>query len=307
MRLIVYTAGSDAAVWEAALRGALPGAQVAAWPAPVGSADYALVWKPPPQLLRELQGVKAIFNLGAGVEGLACEPSLPPGAHLVRLEDAGMARQMAEYVCHAVLRRFREFDVYAEQQRAGLWRARPRAQAGAFGVGILGLGVLGKAVASALLPFGFALRAWSRTPRQMAGVATFTGAGELDALLAQTQVLVCLLPLTPETQGLFDFATLSRLPHGACVVNVARGALVVDADLLALLDSGHLAAAMLDVFGDEPLPPTHRFWHHPRVALTPHVAAVTLVDEAVAQIAEKIRRLEAGLPITGVVARDQGY
>jgi glyoxylate/hydroxypyruvate reductase A len=307
VRLIVYTAGDDAPAWAAALRKALPEAQVAAWPAPVGGADYALVWKPPPQLLRELQGVKAIFNLGAGVERLTCEPTVPTGAHLVRLEDAGMAQQMAEYVCHAVLRRYREFDVYAEQQRAGLWRARPRTRAGTFGVGLLGLGVLGKAVASALLPFGFALRAWSRTPRQMAGVATYAGAGELEALLAQTQVLVCLLPLTPATQGLLDFATLSRLPRGACVVNVARGALVVDDDLLALLDSGHLAGAMLDVFGDEPLPPTHRFWHHPRVALTPHVAAVTLVDEAVAQIADKIRRLEAGLPITGVVARDHGY
>jgi glyoxylate/hydroxypyruvate reductase len=307
VRLIVHTTGNDAAAWDAALRQALPGAHIAFWPAPAANADYALVWKPPPQLLRDLQGVKAIFNLGAGVEALAGDPTLPPSASLVRLEDAGMAQQMAEYVCHAVLHRYREFDIYAEQQRAGLWRARPRTRPREFGVGILGLGVLGKAVASALLPFGFALRGWSRTPKQMAGVASFASASELDGFLADAQVLVCLLPLTPATQGLLDLATLSRLPRGACLVNVARGALIVDDDLLALLDSGHLAGAMLDVFRDEPLPPAHRFWHHPRVALTPHVAALTLVEEAVAQIADKIRRLEAGLPITGVVARDHGY
>jgi glyoxylate/hydroxypyruvate reductase A len=307
VRLSVYTSGNDAAAWDAALRQALPGAHIAFWPAPPANADYALVWKPPPQMLRQLQGVKAIFNLGAGVEALVGDPNLPPGANLVRLEDAGMAQQMAEYVCHAVLHRFREFDIYAEQQRAGQWRPRPRTRPREFGVGLLGLGVLGKAVASALLPFGFPLRGWSRTAKQMTGVATYAGAREFEGFLAAAQVLVCLLPLTPATQGLLDRATLSRLPRGACVVNVARGALIVDDDLLTLLDSGHLAGAMLDVFGDEPLPPGHRFWHHPRVALTPHVAAITLVEEAVAQIAAKIRRLEAGLPITGGVARDRGY
>jgi glyoxylate/hydroxypyruvate reductase A len=306
VRLFVYTAGSDAAAWDAALRRALPSAHIAFWPAPAATADYALVWKPPPQLVHDLRGVKAIFNLGAGVEALA-GATLPPGARLVRLEDAGMAQQMTEYVCHAVLRRYREFDVYAEQQRAGVWRARPRTRPPEFGVGILGFGVLGMAVATALRPFGFALRAWSRTPKQVAGVATFAGGRELDGFLAGAQVLVCLLPLTPATQGLLDGATLLRLPRGACVINVARGALIVDDDLLALLDSGHLGGAVLDVFRDEPLPPAHRFWHHPQVALTPHVAAITLVEEAVAQIADKIRRLEAGLPITGIVASEHGY
>ncbi len=304
MRLLFYSAGDNSAAWVAALQDALPGAHVAIWPT-AKVADYALVWKPPPRLLGDLRDVKAIFNLGAGVEAVA--PAMPRGARLVRLEDAGMARQMAEYVCHAVLRRYREFDVYAEQQRAGLWRARSPVRPHEFGVGILGLGVLGRTVASALLPFGFALHGWSRTAKQMAGVATFAGAGELDGLLARAQVLVCLLPLTPATRGLLDRRTLARLPRGAGVVNVSRGALIVDDDLLALLDSGHLAGAMLDVFHDEPLPPEHRFWHHPRVALTPHIAATTLVEEAVAQIADKIRRLEAGLPITGVVTRDHGY
>lgn len=307
MRVLFYSAGSDTAAWVAALRQALPDAAVDVWPAAAKGADYALVWKPPPPLWADLDGVKAIFNLGAGVDAMLAHAALPRDAHLVRLEDAGMAQQMAEYVCHAVLRRYREFDCYAEQQRSGVWRARPRANKQAFGVGILGLGLLGTAVAAALVPFGFPLSGWSRTAKQRAGMATFAGANELDLFLATAQVLVCLLPLTAQTHGLLERSTLSRLPAGACVVNASRGALLVDDDLLSLLDSGHLSAAMLDVFHDEPLPPTHRFWHHPRVALTPHVAATTLLDEAVAQIAAKIRRLESGLSITGVVARDRGY
>lgn len=308
MRLLFYSGGADTDAWVAALRHALPDAQIEIWPAPAAKgADYAIVWRPPPPLWPDLAGVKAVFNLGAGVDAIACHTALPRDVQLVRLEDAGMAQQMAEYVCHAVLRRYREFDCYAEQQREGVWLARPRANKQRFGVGILGLGLLGMAVAAALLPFGFPLSGWSRTAKQRAGISSFAGANELDAFLATAQVLVCLLPLTPETHALLDRARLSRLPPGACVVNVSRGALVVDDDLLALLDDGHLSAAMLDVFHDEPLPPTHRFWHHPRVALTPHVAAMTLRDEAVAQIAAKIRRLEAGLPITGVVARDRGY
>lgn len=308
MKVLFYSAGDDAAAWVAAFRRALPAAEVESWPAlTASSADYALLWKPPPELLRQLRRVKAIFNLGAGVDAIVATAALPRGVPLVRLEDAGMAEQMAEYVCHAVLRRYREFDVYAEQQRAGLWRPRPRPSRQGFEVGILGLGVLGAAVASALRPFGFLLRGWSRTRKPMAGVATFAGLSELDGFLAGAQVLVCLLPLTPETQGLLDARTLSRLPRGACLINVSRGALVVEPDLLALLDNGHLSRATLDVFVDEPLPPGHRFWHHPRVALTPHVAAVTLIEEAVAQVAEKIRRLETGLPITGVVAPEHGY
>ena len=184
---------------------------------------------------------------------------------------------------------------------------RARRDKRGFGVGILGLGVLGGAVAAALQPFGFPLAGWSRTRKTVAGVDSYAGSAELDAFLARCQLLACLLPLTRETRGMLDRRTLIKLPIGAYLVNVARGGLLVDADLLALLDQGRIGGATLDVFHDEPLPAEHPFWHHPRISITPHVSAVTLVEQSVAQIAAKITRLEAGLPITGIVDRERDF
>jgi glyoxylate/hydroxypyruvate reductase len=316
LNLLFCSVAGNSAEWLAALARAFPEARLHACaplpddtePAPPPQGiDYALLWKPPPRLVRQLGSVKAIFNLGAGIDALGGIETLPAGVPVVRIEDAGMAEQMSEYVVHAVLRQYREFDTYAEAQRAGVWRPLARRDKGAFCVGILGVGVLGTAVAAALRPFGFPLAAWSRTQKNMAGVDSYAGSAELDSFLGRCRVLVCLLPLTRETRGLLDRRTLSRLPVGAHVVNVARGALIVDDDLLALLDQGRLGGATLDVFHDEPLPSSHAFWHHPRISITPHVSAVTLVEESVAQIAAKIAQLEAGLPITGIVDRERDY
>jgi glyoxylate/hydroxypyruvate reductase A len=315
LNLLFCSAAGNGAEWLAALTRALPAARVHACshlpdqlkPLPPRDIDYALLWKPPARLLRDLGSVKAIFNLGAGIDSLAGSEALPAGVPVVRVEDAGMSEQMSEYVVHAVLRQYREFDSYAEAQRAGLWRPLARRQKRGFGVGILGIGVLGTAVAAALLPFGFPLAGWSRTRKAVAGVDSYAGSAELDAFLARCQVLVCLLPLTRDTRGLLDRRALSQLPVGAHLVNVARGALIVDDDLLALLDEGRLGGATLDVFQDEPLPAAHPFWHHPRISITPHVSAVTLVEESVAQIAAKITRLEAGLPITGIVDPERDF
>jgi glyoxylate/hydroxypyruvate reductase A len=309
LRLLFHTAGVDREDWIDALQRAMPEARIDAWTAGGAcEADYALLWKPPPALVEELRGVRAIFNLGAGVDSIPdLALPLPHSVPLVRLDDAGMAEQMVEYVVHAVLRHYREFDAYAEQQRRGLWQPRSRRPKTDFTIGVLGAGVLGTAVAGALAALHFPVRTWSRARKAVAGVTSFAGMPELDEFLSATRLLVCLLPLTRETEGLLDRARLSRLPRGAYLVNVARGALVLDADLLLLLDDGHLAGATLDVFRDEPLPREHPFWHHPHVVLTPHVSAVTLVEESVQQIADKIRRLEAGLPVSGVVDRARGY
>ena len=297
----------EGVTWGAALSAALPEAVVAVWPSVPSAIDYALVWKPPPELFARVRPSRAIFNLGAGVEALLGTAALPAGIPVIRLENAGMAVQMAEYVTLAVLRAFRESDAYAAQQREGRWQPRPRLAKSAFGVGILGFGVLGQAVAGMLAPFAFPLCAWSATRKELPGVRSFAGQAELHSFLAASRVLVCLLPSTPATRGLLDRANLSRLPRGAHVVNVARGEIVVDEDLVTLLDEGHLAGATLDVFRAEPLPPGHPFWHHPRIVLTPHTSAVTVVDDSIAQIAAKIRRLERGESVTGIVDRARGY
>jgi len=307
VKIVVY-AGDDGPAWVRALRSALPEGEIHLWTASAATAaDYAVVWKPSPEIVASFRRTRAIFNLGAGVDAIGDLDRLASGVPLIRLDDAGMAEQMIEYVTYAALRCYRDFDAYAEQQRAALWRPRPRHSKLKFVIGVLGAGVLGSAVATALAGLGFTVRVWSRSRKEIAGVASFAGTDELARFLAETRFLACLLPLTARTANLLDRERLALLPRGAYVVNVSRGGLLVDADLLALLDAGHLAGALLDVFRDEPLPREHRFWHHPRITVTPHVSAATLVQASAEQIADKIRRLNAGLPVAGVVDRARGY
>ena len=307
MIVLLQMPGRDADAWRAAVASALPEAEIAVWPVAPADPDYALVWRPPAELFARVRPAKAIFNLGAGVDALLAVPTLPRDVPVIRLADAGMAEQMAEYVTLAVLRAYREMDAYAEQQRDVRWQPRPRLAKREFGIGLMGFGVLGQAIAAALAPFGFPLASWRRTRKSVDGVTSHVGSAELPVFLTTTKVLVCTLPATPATTGILDRGALSQLPQGAHVVNIARGDLVVDADLIALLDSGHLAGATLDVFATEPLPVDHAFWHHPRVAVTPHVSAVTLIRESVAQVAAGIRRIEKGEPAAGVVDRQRGY
>lgn len=307
MRIVLHTMPSTARDWHAAFVSALPEAEITLWPDVGSQVDYVVAWKPPAELFTCLPGPKAIFNLGAGVDALLCVPTLPTDVPVVRLEDAGMAEQMVEYVTLAVLACYREYDMYAQQQREGRWQPRSRLAKSSFGVGILGLGVLGQAIYAALAQWGFPLAGWSRTHKTVAGIRSYAGLQELPAFLAQSRVLVCLLPSTPDTRDLLDCTRLLQLPRGAHLVNIARGEIVVDNDLIELLDVGHLSGATLDAFREEPLPSTHPFWHHPKITVTPHVSATTLIEDSVAQIAGKIRRLEQGLAVTGTVDRARGY
>lgn len=306
MRILVYGAGMRAELWLADLRQALPTADVAEWTPGAPPADYAIVWAPPQQLIDEQPGLRAIFNLGAGVDPLM-KLRLPAGLPLVRMEDAGMGVQMAEYVCHALIRHYREFDGMEHDMRVGRWIVREPRDRGDWPVGILGLGVLGQRVARAVAQFEFPVRGWSRTPRTLDGVECFAGPDQLNAFLAGTRVLVCLLPLTAETTDILNRRTLGRLLPGAYLINIARGAHLVEEDLLALLDSGQMAGATLDVFRTEPLPPDHPFRSDARIALTPHGAARTLREASVAQIVGKIAALQRGEPVAGVVDPGRGY
>ena len=292
--------------WLHGLRAALPGARVDLWAPGAPPADYAVVWAPPQAFLDEQPQLKALLNIGAGVDALM-KLRLPPGTLVVRLDDAGMSVQMAEYVCHAVIRHFRELDGYEADVREGNWSyRRPRSRA-EFPVGIMGLGVLGQRVAQALRSFEFPVNGWSRSPRAVQGVTCFSGDAGLPDFLAASRGLVCLLPLTPDTQNILNHDHLSRLQAGGYVINVARGAHVVDEDLLALVDSGHLAGATLDVFRVEPLPADHPFWRHPKITVTPHTSARTLRDETIAQIVGKIKALERGEAVAGLVDPSRGY
>jgi len=306
MRITVCLTQQKPEPWVAGLQAALPGAQVSAWQPGDPPADWAVVWAPPQAFIDEQTDLRALFNTGAGVDALL-QLRLPPGLRVVRLDDAGMSVQMAEYVCHAVIRHFREFDGYEADIREARWSYRkPRSRAD-WPVGVMGLGVLGARVAQALRVFDFPVHGWSRSPREVPGVVCHAGEAALDGFLASCRVLVNLLPLTPQTENILNRQTLGRLLPGGYLINVARGAHLVDDDLLALLDSGHLAGATLDVFRTEPLPANHPFWSHPRLTVTPHTSARTLRDESIAQIAGKIAALQRGEPVAGVVDPVRGY
>ena len=306
MRITFCCTDTAAEPWLQGLRAALPDAEVTLWTAGAPAADYAVVWAPPQQFFDEQPHLKAVFNIGAGVDALL-KLKLPPHAQIVRLDDAGMSVQMAEYVCHAVIRHFREFDAYEADTRQGKWSFRkPRARAD-FPVGVMGLGVLGERVARALRTFEFPVNGWSRSPKAVEGVQCFSGIQGFKDFLAASRVLVCLLPLTPDTRDIMNRTTLSQLQAGGYIINVARGAHLVDDDLLALLDNGHLAGATLDVFRTEPLPPGHPFWTHPSITVTPHTSARTLRSESIAQIAGKLIALQRGQAVAGIVDSARGY
>ncbi len=308
MRVLLYTPSQALPEWRDALARALPEAEVRAWePGLAWPADYAALWHPGAEVLAGQTALKAIFNLGAGVEALLKRIALPPGVPVIRLEDAGMARQMAEYVTWAVLRYFRRLDAYAAQQSRAEWKLQRPLRHADFPVGVMGIGVLGAHVAGALVCAGFPVLGWSRGKKQVDGVRCFAGPLELNAFLAGARALVCMLPHTADTEGILNRHTLFKLPAGSYLINVARGGLVVDDDLLVALDAGHIAGATLDVFHEEPLPAAHPYWRHPQVLITPHASAVTLTEDSAAQVAAKIRRLERGEPVTGVVDLARGY
>lgn len=293
--------------WCAALSALLPQAQVEGWRPGAEPADYAIAWYPEPGFFAGQPRLRTLFSAGAGVDHLLRHPDLPATLPVVRLEDAGMAEQMIEYGLHEVLRVQRRVGEYEALQRAGRWEELRALRREELPIGVFGLGVLGEQVARALAALGYPVRGYSRSPKTIAGIECFDDRQGLRAFLGGCRMLILLAPLTPDTHDLFDTERLGWLPPGAWLVNLARGGLVVDEALLAAIDSGHLAGATLDVFREEPLPAAHPFWRHPRIRMTPHVSAVTLPEISALQVAEKIRALERGDAVTGLVDRRRGY
>lgn len=313
VRIVVCVPGGKPDPWIRGLAALLPDATIDAWSDDGGpgsgrdGADYAVVWSPPDAFYRTRPGLKAIFNLGAGVDGLLRSAALPRDLPVIRLEDAGMAPLMAEYVLHAALRFAREFDRMDDDRRARRWAPRKPTEREDFPVGVLGAGQLGAPVGRALASHGFPVTLWSRSPKAIEGLRCVSGGEALDRFLAATRILVCLLPLTPQTEDFIDAALLARLMQGSHVINVARGRHLVDDDLLVAIAGGHVTSATLDVFREEPLPPEHPFWSEARITITPHCSALTQRKATIEQIAAKIVALESGGAVSGVVDRTRGY
>ena len=303
----------ERAQWLAELARALPGHRLLAarGELPDDAVDAAIVANPPPGSLQGLPRLRLIQSLWAGVDRLLADPTLPAGVPIARMVDPAMNAAMAETALWAVLALHRGFFDYQRQQRAGLWQPLAQRRADECPVTVLGFGQMGRTAAARLAQQGYPVTAWRRRPAgdgaAAPGVRLCHGADGLAAALAGAQVLVNLLPLTPDTRGLLDAATLARLPRGAGLVNLARGAHVVDADLRAALDAGRVGHAVLDVFHAEPLPAGHPFWQHPRVTVLPHAAAQTDARSAAAVAAANIEALASGRPLAHLVARDAGY
>jgi glyoxylate/hydroxypyruvate reductase A len=308
--LVYISPWSDVDVWRREVAKHLPGEELRAWP-DVGDAaaiDAALVWKPPNGALATLPNLKLIASLGAGVEQLLEDPALPRHVPITRLVHPAMTEQMSEYVALGVMVGLRKVADYLALQRERRWVeiARDIAPPSARTVGVLGLGELGSDAARKLGALGYRVAGWSRTARKLDGVACHHGEDGLGALLAASDAVACLLPLTPATRGIVNRATIARMKPGVVFVNAARGGHVVDDDLLAALDEGRVGLAVLDVFNEEPLPPEHRYWSHPRVVMTPHVAALTLPLMADA-VLDNVKRLREGRPLRHLVDVERGY
>jgi glyoxylate/hydroxypyruvate reductase A len=273
--------------------------------------DYACVWRPPPGLLATLPNLRAIFSLGAGVDHVMSDPALP-AVPIVRIVDPDLTARMTEYVVLHVLLHQRRMPLYGKQQRERIWREHADPSAAEVRVGLMGVGVLGRAAASALTPLGFQLAGWSQSAKSIAGVAMFAGRGELTRFVARTDILVCLLPLTPETRGILRYDLLRALARdgalgGPVLINAGRGGLQVETDILRALDDGTLVGASLDVFEQEPLPTASPLWSHPRVYVTPHNAAQSDPRALAKYVLAQIERHERGLPLENVVNRMRGY
>ena len=292
------------------LRDALPEWEILGWPDAAEAADavtHVAAWGAPPGFFARFPHLQVVFSLGAGVDSLLQRDDLAASVKIVRLLDAGMAQQMTEYCLYGLLHYQRAMDIYRRQQQAEQWTPRDARRANNLRVSILGLGELGQRVAGDLSGMGYVVQGWSRRARQIEGVDCRHGEAGLDQLLMETDVLFCLLPATQNTRHLLDARRLALLPEGAAIINGGRGSLIDEDALLALLDGESLRFAMLDVFAVEPLPSGHPFWKHPRVIITPHVAADTVPADAVAQVAANLRKHAAGLPMDGGVDRLLGY
>jgi glyoxylate/hydroxypyruvate reductase A len=312
--ILLAVDGPQAGEWHDALRAQTKGRELRMWPDAIGDPDdvaYACVWMVPHGLLAKFPNLKAIINLGAGVDHLLADPALPP-VPVARVAHADLTARVTEYVVLHVLMHHRRQRLYDAQQRERLWRVHDQPAANEVSVGVMGLGVIGSHVSGVLARLGFKVAGWSRSPKTLSGVESFHGEASLEVFLKRSKILVCLLPRTQATEGILNLELFRKLKRdgaagGAFLINAGRGSLQVDADILTALDEGTLAAATLDVFPHEPLPPESPLWTHPRVTITPHNAGDISPWAFAPHLIAQIDRFERGLPLENAVDRQRGY
>ncbi|MDP6786310.1 MAG: glyoxylate/hydroxypyruvate reductase A [Rhodospirillales bacterium] len=309
MAILFSYAGGDADFWRARMNELVPGQEFRVFPnaGDPGDVEFALVWLHPEGDLKNYPNLKAILSLAAGVEHILRDPDLPDGVPIVRLVDDMLAQDMALHVVHWVIHYHRNYHVYAGDQDNKRWQRLRFPDTAERRVGILGMGELGAEAARRVRDLGFAVAGWSRRPKAIEGVESFHGPDGLMPFLARTDILASLLPLTGATENLLDAEKFAAMPKGAFVINLSRGAILVDEDLRAALDSGHIAGAALDVFRAEPLPPDDPYWSHPKVAVTPHAAGPTNDRSAARKVAQNINRVLAGEAPHPVLDMEQRY
>jgi len=308
MAILYRSDAPRAAAWAKFFAEHAPDLDFRVWPdaGDLSEVEHLIAWQAPPEFLAALPRLKVLFSSGAGIDHIDFS-AVPAHVAVVRMVEPGIINGMVEYVSLAVLALHRDFFDYAEAKAARIWSAIEVPPASARSIGVMGMGVLGRAVLERLATYGFRLRGWNRSLREMEGVECFAGRDQLQGFLEGCDVLVCLLPLTEATKGILNRAVFSALPVGAALINAGRGPHLVDGDLLEALDSARLSRAILDVTDPEPLPSEHPFWSHPRVFLTPHVASMTQPETAAPILLENLRRYQRGEPLVDVVDRSRGY
>ncbi|MFD2247462.1 2-hydroxyacid dehydrogenase [Pontibacter ruber] len=309
MSFLIVNQGRYISHWVQALKEKKPDLDVRVYPE-VGAPEdieFALSWNHPLGAFKQFPNLKCIASTGAGVDHILRDPDLPEQVQITRIIDENLTRDMATFVLALVLNHMRDLSHYKALESTHTWKPKRYLRTEDVTVGIMGLGVLGSHTASQLVNLGFNVNGWARTGKELDNVTVYTGAEQLDTFLATADILVCLLPLTKETANILNKNLFEKLPQNAFVINVARGEHLVEADLIEMIDKGHLSGASLDVFREEPLPENHPFWSHPKVNITPHIASTTDPDSAVLQILENYERLQQHKPLINVVSRTKGY
>lgn len=309
-QLFLAGIGDRSTVWRQAFNAVAPEIEIIdhdPTAAEMATIDYALAWRPKSDILKKLPALRAVFGLGAGVDGILADRSLPDTVPLIRMVEPNLTRGMVEYCIWQVLYHHRRFWETEEAQRRHHWLDQYYPAPWDRCIGIMGLGEIGRAVADHLTAFKFKLRGWSRGEKQITGIDCFAGMAALPDFLSGCDILLCLLPLTAETRGLLNADLFAQLPRGAALINAGRGAQLNEADLLVAMRSGQVGSASLDVFQTEPLPADHPFWGQERLFITPHNASLTNPQSAARLIAQQIKNDKAGLPFQHVVDRGRGY